>query len=102
MTAIYSPGSAQKRESAEVITVNTDLVVFDAQVFDRKTKRAIGDLTKDDFEVIENGVHQPISYLSRDELPLSVLLLIDMSGSVRPILHRIREGAPRDAVGGPW
>ena len=77
----------------EVITINTDLVVFDAQVFDKKTKRAIGGLTKDDFVVTEKGVRQPVSYLSRDELPLSIMLLIDVSGSVRPILHQIRDGA---------
>jgi VWFA-related protein len=94
-TAIYSPGSAQEKQSVEVITINTDLVVFDLQVLDKKTKRAVGDLKKDDFAVIENGVRQPVSYLSRDELPLSIILLIDVSGSVRPILHRIRDGALR-------
>lgn len=93
LTGICSPSLAQEKEPADVITVNTDLVVFDAQVFDKKTKRAIGDLTKDDFRVTENGVRQPISYLSRDELPLSILLLIDVSRSVRPILHQIRNGA---------
>jgi VWFA-related protein len=93
LTGICSPSSAQEKEPTDVIKVNTDLVVFDAQVIDKKTKRVIGDLTKDDFEVTEDGVRQPISYFSRDELPLSILLLLDVSGSVRPILHQIRDGA---------
>lgn len=93
LAGVCSTSFAQEKEPADVITVNTDLVVFDAQVIDKKTKRAIGGLTKDDFEVTENGVRQPISYLSRDELPLSIMLLIDVSGSVRPILHQIRDGA---------
>jgi VWFA-related protein len=93
LIGIWSPSSAQEQSPADVITVNTDLVVFDAQVFDKKTKQAIAGLTKDDFEVTENGIRQPVSYLSRDELPLSIILLIDVSGSVRPILHRIRDGA---------
>ena len=42
---------------------------------------------------MENGIRQPISYFSRDELPLSILLLLDVSGSVRPIIHQIRDGA---------
>src|SRR5713226_3713840 len=84
---------AQEKEPVDVIKVNTDLVVFDAQVIDKKTKRVIGDLTKDDFEVSEDGVKHQISYFSRDELPLSIILMLDVSGSVRPILHQIRDGA---------
>jgi VWFA-related protein len=93
LTGICSPGSAQDKEPVDVIKVNTDLVVFDAQVIDKKTKRVIGDLTKDDFEITEKGVKQSISYFSRDELPLSIILLLDVSRSVRPILHQIRDGA---------
>src|ERR1700674_2551556 len=89
-TGICSESSAQEREPVDVIKVNTDLVVFDAQVIDKKTKRVIGDLTKDDFEITENGVKQSVSYFSRDELPLSIILLLDVSRSVRPILHQIR------------
>ena len=93
LTGICSPSSAQEKEPVDVIKVNTDLVVFDAQVIDKKTKRVIGDLTKEDFEIKENGVKQSVSYFSRDELPLSIILLLDVSGSVRPILHQIRDGA---------
>src|SRR5437868_6420075 len=93
LTALCLSVSAQDKEPAEVIKVNTELVVFDAQVIDKKTKRVIGDLTKDDFELSDNGARQQISYFSRDELPLSIMLLLDVSGSVRPILHQIRDGA---------
>src|SRR5437870_6171183 len=91
--ALCNTSLAQEKEPTDVIKVNTDLVVFDAQVIDKKSKRVIGDLTKDDFEITENGVKQQISYFSRDELPLSIMLLLDVSGSVRPILHQIRDGA---------
>src|SRR5437763_12047995 len=84
---------AQQKEPDEVIKVNTDLVVFDAQVIDKKSKRIVGDLTRDDFDVSDNGVKQQISYFSRDELPLSIILLLDVSRSVRPIIHDIRDGA---------
>ena len=77
----------------DVVRVSTDLVVFDAQVIDKKSKRTIGDLTKDDFAITENGVKQEVSYFSRDELPLSIILLLDVSRSVRPIIHEIRDGA---------
>ena len=77
----------------DVVKVSTDLVVFDAQVIDKKSKRTIGDLTRDDFAITENGVKQEVSYFSRDELPLSIILLLDVSRSVRPIIHEIRDGA---------
>jgi hypothetical protein len=38
-------------------------------------------------------VRREITFFSRDELPLSVLLLLDVSGSVRSIVRRIAEGA---------
>ncbi|MDX6383581.1 MAG: Ca-activated chloride channel [Blastocatellia bacterium] len=89
------PGHAQDKEPVDVIKVSTELVVFDAQVIDKKSKRIIGDLSKDDFEIYEKGARQQVSYFSRDELPLSIMLLLDVSGSVRPILHQIRDGALR-------
>jgi VWFA-related protein len=84
---------AQQQEPMDVVRVSTDLVVFDAQVIDKRSKRTIGDLTKDDFAITENGVKQEVSYFSRDELPLSIILLLDVSRSVRPIIHEIRDGA---------
>ena len=84
---------AQNKDSIDVLKVNTDLVIFDAQVVDKKTRRTIGDLSRDDFEVTENGVKQEISYFSHDQLPLSIILLLDVSRSVRPIIHEIRDGA---------
>jgi VWFA-related protein len=93
ITGLPSKSRAQEKEPVDVLKVETDLVVFDAQVIDKKTRRVIGDLSKDDFEVYEKGVKQPISYFGRDELPLSIMLLLDVSGSVRPILHQIRDGA---------
>jgi Ca-activated chloride channel family protein len=93
LTITSSETAAQEKQTDEVVKVNTDLVVFDAQIIDKDTKWVIGDLNKDDFEVFENGVKQQISYFSRDSIPLSIMLLLDVSGSVRPILHQIRDGA---------
>ncbi len=84
---------SQDKEPPDVIKINTDLVVFDAQVVDKKTRRVIDDLTREDFEITDSGVRQQVSYLSRDELPLSIILLLDVSGSVRPFIHGIRDGA---------
>jgi Ca-activated chloride channel family protein len=85
---------AQGEDSAgDVIKVNTDLVVLDALVFDKKKSQPVGGLKREDFELYEDGVKQEISYFSQDELPLSIMLLLDTSGSVRPIIEQIGEGA---------
>lgn len=93
LMSIQGSVRAQQKESVDVIKVTTELVVFDAQVIDKKSKRPIGDFTKEEFEIYDKGVRQQVSYFSRDELPLSILLLLDVSASVRPILHQVRDGA---------
>src|SRR4051812_36905104 len=84
---------AQEKDPVDVVKVDTNLVVFDAQVIDKKTGRVIGDLKKDDFVLTDNGVKQQIDYFSRDELPLAIILLLDVSRSTRPIIHDVRDGA---------
>lgn len=50
-------------------------------------------LTKDDFQLYEDGVRQQIAEISRDQLPLSVVLLFDLTDSVQPLLKRLAAGA---------
>src|SRR5262245_37654127 len=77
----------------ESIRLNTDLVVIDAQALDRKTGRIINGLKAADFELYEDGVRQEITHFSQDGLTLSVILLMDLSGSVSPVLKEIQSGA---------
>src|SRR5215813_6068601 len=89
----FQTAHAQDIDPNDVIKVNTDLVVFDAQVIDRKTRKVFGGLRREDFEVFEENVKQPIVYFSQDQLPLSVLLLLDISRSVTPIIEQVGAGA---------
>jgi VWFA-related protein len=74
--------------------VRTDLVVVDAQVVDRDGA-VVPRLDAADFEIDEDGVRQRITHFSQDGLPLSLVLLLDASGSVLPSLGEIHEGARR-------
>lgn len=59
------------------------------------------ELRKDDFEVRENGRPQEIRYFARDtDLPLTVALLVDVSGSVQKFVQEEKEAAGQffDAV----
>lgn len=79
---------SQQRKSTDSelrITLDTDLVTFDAQLISRKTGKSVGDLSSNDFRLFEDGIKQEIAYFSKDKLPLSIILLIDKSGSVARI-----------------
>jgi Ca-activated chloride channel homolog len=93
-----------------VIRVDVQLVRILATV---KTAAGelVGGLTKDDFQIFDNGVPQEIAVFERQtEQPLSVALLVDTSGSTAKELQNellsvnrflqalLREGNPKDAV----
>lgn len=78
---------------AGVYRVNAHVEVVDAQVLDKKTRRAVRELTRDDFQVYEDNVRQQITSFSQDEVPLSVVLLFDLTDSVRPVLKSLAGGA---------
>ncbi|HEY6271224.1 MAG TPA: VWA domain-containing protein [Terriglobales bacterium] len=82
-------------QDGDAYRVTTRLVLVDAQVLDKKTHIPVNSLQKDDLEVYEDGVQQQISFFSQDELPLSVVLLFDLTDSVRPVLKPLAEGAQR-------
>ena len=48
-----------------------------------KSGRLVPDLTKDDFEVKEDGKPQPITNFSNEVQPISVVMMLDRSGSMR-------------------
>jgi Ca-activated chloride channel homolog len=72
--------------------VNVNLVLVDATV---KTKggQIMSDLKKENFELREDGVAQKVEVFSRDELPLNVALVLDLSDSIGPFLGPLREAA---------
>src|ERR1051325_11141188 len=69
---------------AEVIKTDVDLVTIDALVLQKNTARVVGSLKQEDFLVSEDGSKQTITHFSQDNLPLSVLLLIDRGGCLDP------------------
>lgn len=94
LPSIGSPGqAAQQREADQSVKLGVELVVMDVQVLKKPTARAVGDLKKEDFAVYEDGIKQAITHFSQDRLPLSVVLLLDVSRSVRPFSTQIRDGA---------
>ncbi|MBZ5491606.1 MAG: VWA domain-containing protein [Acidobacteriia bacterium] len=86
--------SAQTPETeTPVYRVDVHMVLVDAQVLSKKTRQAARALKKEDFELYEDNVRQQVSSFSQDTMPLSVVLLFDLTDSVRPVLKSLAEGA---------
>lgn len=87
---IVPPGIASPQATSESqdrtgdeyrIRVNTNLVVLHATAQDHKGALVSG-LDKDSFQVYEDGVLQQIKHFSHDDVPVTVGLVIDNSGSM--------------------
>ena len=70
------------------ISVNVDLVVLNATVRDGKGRFA-SDLSEQDFQVYEDGVRQTIRLFRHEDIPVTVGLVVDHSGSMRPKLRDV-------------
>jgi len=85
-----NPADSQKPEDiqgpAGTVKVNVNVVGLFFNVKD-KHGALIPNLTKDDFQVMEDGTPQTIKYFAADSnLPLTLGILIDSSGSQRNVL----------------
>lgn len=71
---------------------NVDEVVLNVSVFD-DDRHLINDLTKDDFKVWEDGVPQNVAAFQHQDVPVSIGILIDNSGSMRDKRAAVNEAA---------
>jgi VWFA-related protein len=110
--ALRGPGSAQSRaEPSQTFRASADVVTIQASVKDGRG-RVLSGLTPADFEIRDNGeLRRILSLRSDQQSPLSLALLVDMSGSMRvsakvamtrqayqSLLAQLREGQDEAAV----
>ena len=79
-----APAEAQSPHPYQ-ISVNVDFVVLNATVRDGKGRFAT-DLSEQDFQVYEDGARQTIRLFRHEDIPVTVGLVVDHSGSMRPKL----------------
>lgn len=90
---VVSPGVVMPQErstrqrsrsdpSPYTFSVGVDMVVLHASVTNRKGMLVSG-LDRDSFQVYEDGVLQRITHFSREDIPITVGLVVDNSGSMR-------------------
>ncbi|MBZ5660535.1 MAG: VWA domain-containing protein [Acidobacteriia bacterium] len=92
LTLFPDKSARAQDQGSGTIRMNVNLVDLDATV---KTKdgRIMDGLKKEDFEVREDGTQKKIELFSRDELPLRVALVLDLSDSIEPFLGPLRDAA---------
>jgi Ca-activated chloride channel homolog len=74
------------------IGVDVDLVMMYTSVFD-KNGHFIGGLKKDNFKLYEDGIEQKIDRFSQEDVPISMGILLDLSGSMRSKIDQVNRAA---------
>ena len=70
-----------------VFRSDVSLVRVDAQVVEGR--RTVGDLTQPDFQILDNGRPAKIEYFGRESEPLHLIVMLDVSGSMRKLLDQM-------------
>src|SRR5277367_392935 len=83
-------------DEAPTFRVDTRLVVLPVSVSD-KSGKLVTDLSQESFKVFENGVEQPIKLFRREDVPISLGIIVDNSGSMHDKRSKV-ETASLDLV----
>jgi Ca-activated chloride channel family protein len=73
------------RSGSSIVSVFATVVTSD--------NRLVTDLTQDDFEILEDGKPQPIVVFSNEPQPISVVVMLDTSGSMTANIKLLKEAA---------
>ncbi|MBZ5582628.1 MAG: VWA domain-containing protein [Acidobacteriia bacterium] len=96
IVALAAAAAAQEQPKTDdggaVFRAETRLVVCHTTVVD-KNGRLVTDLPKEAFTVYENGEKQAIKVFRREDIPVSIGLVIDNSGSMRDKRARVEAAA---------
>ena len=74
---------AQSPQQRAPFRGTSEVVAVYATVLDEDTGRLITDLPKEAFQVLDNGRRQEITVFSNEIQPISVVMMLDRSGSMR-------------------
>jgi Ca-activated chloride channel homolog len=92
MAPLVAQKQPAKDESGTIFTANTRLVVLHATVVD-KSGHLVTNLPKSAFQVYENDALQSIKEVKREDVPVSMGLIVDNSGSMRDKREKVKEAA---------
>jgi Ca-activated chloride channel family protein len=83
---------SQENNPIKTLKVDVDLVTVGVSVTDSRGRLVKG-LGPEYFQLWEDKVEQKIEYLASEDLPASIGIILDISGSMSPILSHARNAA---------
>jgi Ca-activated chloride channel family protein len=86
-----SDAHAQDRAQAHIVA-NVELVQIPVTIFDAKGAVATG-LKKSDFRLFDDGIEQKILYFDRERVPVSFVILADLSSSMTRKIPFVQDAA---------
>jgi len=92
LLTVLAPAGWAQRDSGAVFRADTRLVVLHASVVDKNGNLVTG-LPESAFTVYENGVKQEIKLFRQEDVPVSMGLIIDDSGSMRDKRRKVESAA---------
>jgi Ca-activated chloride channel homolog len=99
------PQPPPAQEDTATFSLDTKLVVLHASVVDKNGK-LVTNIPQASFKVFENNVEQPLKIFNREDVPVSMGIIIDNSGSMREkrpkvaaaALELVKASNPQDEV----
>src|ERR1051325_3214882 len=86
--AFCLPASQASTQEPAFRSASTELVVLPVVVTDRQG-RYVSNLSTDEFAVFDNGRRVPIDLFTNEDTPVTIGLVIDASGSMRPKIGEV-------------
>src|SRR6185369_2347972 len=96
----------KEEKDDNVLRIESQLVLLNA-IVSNSSGQPVLDLKKEDFQVYEDKIQQEVSHFQTAKSPFNLVLLIDLSGSIRDkirliqraALHFVQSIRPEDRVG---
>jgi VWFA-related protein len=93
LVTLAAPQQSSQRPSGDYrIRADVNLVVLHATVLDQRG-HFVPDLKPEHFKIFEDGVEQKLEVFRREDIPVTVGLVIDNSGSMRAKRERVNAAA---------
>jgi Ca-activated chloride channel family protein len=81
-----------EKPSSQTLKIDVDLVLVNATVTD-SLNRYVSGLDAEHFQIWEDSVEQKVSYFSAEDVPVSVGVIFDVSGSMKDKIATARQAA---------
>ncbi len=87
-----APDETQRIEKGKPLRTETDMTLVGASVTDPLGRLVTG-LEQENFRLFENGTEQEVLYFASEDVPVSIGVIFDMSGSMADKIDKSRKAA---------